>query len=75
MVHELRGVGENLQDHPNTRLTFQCKLPITINDVLQNPIVKVKEALKWGLFGKGLLSICSAERAHRHAQPPRGDAS
>lgn len=60
VVHELRGVGENLQDHPNTRLTFHCNVPITINDVLQNPIVKVKEALKWGLFGKGLLSICSA---------------
>lgn len=60
VVQELRGVGENLRDHPNTRLTFECTRPITINDVLQRPTVKVKEALKWGLFGKGLLSICSA---------------
>src|SRR5690606_14805819 len=60
VVHELPGVGENMQDHPNTRLTFECTEPITINDVLQNPLVKVKEGLKYALFGKGLLSICSA---------------
>jgi choline dehydrogenase len=56
----LPGVGENLQDHPNTRLTFECSKPITINDVLQNPVVRVKQGLKYILFGKGLLSICSA---------------
>jgi choline dehydrogenase len=60
VVRELPGVGENLQDHPNTRLTFHCTEPITINDVLQNPLVKVREGLKYILFGKGLLSICSA---------------
>ncbi len=60
VVQDLPGVGECLQDHPNTRLTFECAKPITINDVLQNPIAKIKEGLKWGLLGKGLLSICSA---------------
>lgn len=60
LVRELPGVGENLQDHPNTRLTFECTEPITINDVLQNPLVKVREGLKFAFLGKGLLSICSA---------------
>jgi choline dehydrogenase len=60
VVQELSGVGENLQDHPNTRLTFECSEPITINDVLQNPVFKVKQGLKYILTGKGLLSICSA---------------
>jgi choline dehydrogenase len=60
VVQELTGVGENLRDHPNTRLTFECAKPITINDVLQNPIAKVREGLKFALHGKGLLSICSA---------------
>lgn len=60
VVRDLPGVGENMSDHPNTRLTFQCTKPITINDALQSPVVKVKEGLKWGLMGKGLLSICSA---------------
>ena len=60
VIEPLNGVGENLRDHPNTRLTFECAKPITINDVLQNPIAKVKEGLKFALRGKGLLSICSA---------------
>ena len=60
IVHALPGVGENLSDHPNVRLTFECSEPITINDVLQRPLMKVKEGLRYILFGKGLLSICSA---------------
>jgi len=60
VVRDLPGVGENLVDHPNTRLTFECSRPITINDVLQRPTAKIREGLKFALFGKGLLSICSA---------------
>ena len=58
--HALPGVGENLADHPNVRVTFECSQPITINDVLQRPMSKLKEGLRFILFGKGLLSICSA---------------
>ena len=60
VVRALGAVGEGLQDHPNTRLTFECAQPITINDVLQSPVVKVREGLKYLFQGKGLLSICSA---------------
>lgn len=60
VMHALPGVGENLADHPNVRLTFECSAPITINDVLQNPWMKVKEGIRYALFGTGLLSICSA---------------
>jgi choline dehydrogenase len=60
VLHTLPGVGENMSDHPNCRLTFECAKPITINDVLQRPLAKLKEGLKFIFFGKGLLSICSA---------------
>jgi len=60
VISALPSVGEGLQDHPNTRLTFECAQPITINDVLQSPVVKVREGLKYLFQGKGLLSICSA---------------
>ena len=60
VAHELSGVGENMSDHPNCRLTFECSKPITINDVLQRPLSKLKEGLRFIFFGKGLLSICSA---------------
>lgn len=60
LVHELPGVGENLQDHPNTRVAFECSQPITINDVLHSPLKKLREGLRFFVFGQGLLSIGSA---------------
>ena len=60
VVHHLPGVGENLRDHPNVRLSFECARPITINDVLRNPWLQVKEGLRWFFKSEGLLTICSA---------------
>jgi len=60
LVHELPGVGENLQDHPNTRVAFECSKPITINDVLHSPLKKLREGLRFFVFGEGLMSIGSA---------------
>ena len=34
VVHDLAGVGENLQDHLQARVIFQCTKPITTNDDL-----------------------------------------
>jgi choline dehydrogenase len=60
VVHNLPGVGENLRDHPNVRLTFECAKAITLNDLLRNPLLKVKEGLRFIFQRKGLLTICSA---------------
>jgi choline dehydrogenase len=60
VVHHLPGVGENLRDHPNVRLTFECAKPITINDVLRSPLRQMKEGLRFLFQRKGLLTICSA---------------
>ena len=60
VVQELKGVGENLRDHPNTRITFECSQPLTINDVLQSPLLKIKEGLRFIFKREGLLTICSA---------------
>lgn len=60
VVHELPGVGENLRDHPSARISFECSQPITINDVLRNPWLKMKEGLRWMFKSEGLLTICSA---------------
>ena len=58
--HHLPGVGENLRDHPNTRITYECAKPITINDVLRSPWLKLKEGLRFVFKREGLLTICSA---------------
>lgn len=60
VVHHLPGVGENLRDHPNVRLTFECAKPITINDVLRSPLLQLKEGLRFIFRREGLLTICSA---------------
>ena len=60
VVHHLPGVGENLRDHPNVRLTYECSKPITINDVLTNPLIRMKEGLRFVFTRKGFLTICSA---------------
>ncbi len=75
VVHHLPGVGENLRDHPNSRLTFECAQPITINDVLRNPWLKLKEGLRFIFKREGLLTICSATaqmnyRSHPGAKQP-----
>ena len=60
VVQHLPGVGENLRDHPNSRISFECSRPITINDVLRSPWLKMKEGLRWMFKSEGLLTICSA---------------
>jgi choline dehydrogenase len=60
VVHELPAVGENLHDHPNTRVAFEASQPLTINDVLGHPLRQLREGLKFVFAGGGMLSICSA---------------
>ena len=60
VARALPGVGENLQDHPNTRVAFECSKPITINDVLHSPLRKLWEGIRFIINGGGLLSISSA---------------
>ena len=74
-VHHLPGVGENLRDHPNLRLTYECSQPITINDVLRNPLLKIKEGLRFVFKREGMLTICSSTaqmnyRSHPGARQP-----
>jgi len=42
LVHELPGVGENLQDHLEVYFQYYCKKPVTLNN-------------KLGLISKGLI--------------------
>ena len=42
VVHELPGVGENLQDHLQIRLSYECTKPITTNDQLNSWVGQAK---------------------------------
>lgn len=52
-VHELPGVGENLQDHLEFYFQFKCLKPITLNGKL-NPLSKLLIGSRWLLNKTGL---------------------
>ncbi|WP_163835896.1 choline dehydrogenase [Spartinivicinus ruber] len=53
VVHELPGVGENLQDHLEVYFQYHCKQPITLNGKL-DLISKGMIGTRWILFKDGL---------------------
>lgn len=57
--HALPGVGEGLLDHLQVRASYECRLPITINDVMNSPWVRMREGLRYVLSRRGLLSTTS----------------
>lgn len=57
VVAESAGVGENLQDHLQIRLIFECTRPITTNDQLNSWFGQTKIALQWLLFRSGPLAV------------------
>lgn len=53
IVHELPGVGENLQDHLEVYFQFHCKQPVSLNKKL-DLISKALIGARWLLFKSGL---------------------
>lgn len=53
VVHNLPGVGENLQDHLEVWVQQQCTQPITLNSRL-GPLSKAMIGIRWLLFKTGL---------------------
>ncbi|MEP7057137.1 MAG: GMC oxidoreductase, partial [Caldimonas sp.] len=56
-VHALPGVGENLQDHLQVRLGYECTRPITTNDQLNSWLGQARIGLEWLLLRSGPLAI------------------
>jgi choline dehydrogenase len=57
VVKELAGVGENLQDHLQVRLYYECTKPITTNDQLNSLFGKVGIGLQWLMHRSGPLAV------------------
>lgn len=57
VVVDLPGVGENLQDHLQIRLGYECTKPITTNDVLNSWFGQVSIGLQWLFRKQGPLAI------------------
>jgi len=57
VAHELPGVGENLQDHLQIRLGFECTKPITTNDQLNSLFGQARLGLEWLVHRSGPLAV------------------
>lgn len=56
-VHDLAGVGRQLQDHFQARVVFRCPRPVTLNDVQHSLRRKLRAGLEWALFRTGPLTV------------------
>jgi len=63
VIADLPGVGANLQDHYNGRLVYRTTRQNTLNDVMRNPLRKVREGLKYTLMRKGFLTLSTSVAA------------
>jgi len=54
VVHPLKGVGANLQDHLDVCMSWECPKPITLYSLRKGLIKTLSIGLSYMLFGKGL---------------------
>jgi choline dehydrogenase len=59
VAHHLPGVGKNLMDHLQVRLTYECTVP-TINDLMNSAVKRYLAGLRYVLTRRGLLSTTSS---------------
>lgn len=60
VVSHVPAVGENLIDHIQLRCTYETTLPITINDVMGNPMRRMLVGLQYLLTRRGLMAGTSS---------------
>ena len=59
-LHDLRGVGRNLQDHLELYVQFACKQPVTLHRYM-SLLGKLKIGAKWLLTHRGICATNHAE--------------
>jgi choline dehydrogenase len=63
VLHPLPGVGQSLQDHYSAPVKLKCRLPITVNDVMQSNAKKLKVGLQYMMFKNGPLAMGTSPAA------------
>jgi len=61
VVHELPGVGENLQDHLQLRTISKIRNAVTLNQRFNSPIGKMMMGLEYALFRTGPLTMAPSQ--------------
>jgi choline dehydrogenase len=55
--HDLAGVGENLQDHFQARLMYECNAKGSMNDVWHSRWQQLKAGFEYFAFQRGILTV------------------
>ena len=61
VVHDLPGVGENLQDHLQIRSVFRIEGAKTLNQLYHNPFTRAGMGLQYALWRSGPLSMAPSQ--------------
>ena len=56
VVHDLPAVGEDLQDHLQTRVNFECTEPVTANDIVRSNWHAARAFLRFLMHRDGIMS-------------------
>jgi choline dehydrogenase len=57
VVHELKGVGENLQDHFHARFVYEVSLPASLNNVWHSKWNQFRAGMEYITQRRGILTI------------------
>jgi choline dehydrogenase len=60
VVHDLPGVGENLQDHLNTRIVYRVRGANTLNEISRSWLLQTRAGLEYLLGRRGALMMGAA---------------
>ena len=60
-VHDLLGVGQNLQDHYQVRFVYKCTEAVTVNDIMMSPLRMAVMGLQYALFRSGPLTASAGQ--------------
>ena len=60
VVHDLVGVGENLQDHLNSRVVYRVRRPNTLNEISRSWLRQGRAGLEYILARRGALMMGAA---------------
>lgn len=57
VVHDSPDVGQNLQDHFQIRVVYECAKALTLNDLYHSPLRKAMAGIQYALTRKGPLTL------------------
>jgi len=60
LVHDLPGVGENLQDHLNSRVVYRVRRANTLNEISRSWLLQTRAGLQYALARRGALMMGAA---------------